>query len=147
MSKQLFRMTPRSIGAIAVVLSLIGILMVSTPALAQTGTGVIRGVVRDANQAVVPGAIVTITNERTGVQQKTQTNAEGIYYFGAVPIGPYTLVRRSRWVQEMVNEVCSFKSARPQRWMSPSNLGNVETVVEVVGAAPPSPPRAQKSPT
>ena len=66
MSKQLFRKTPKSIGAIAVVISLIGILVVSTPVLAQTGRGVIRGVVRDAKQAVVPGANVTITNERLG---------------------------------------------------------------------------------
>src|SRR5262245_63935269 len=92
MSKQLFRTTPLSLAAIAVALSMIGVLMFSTPAVAQTGRAVIRGVVRDANQAVVPGANVTITNDRTGVSQNTQSNAEGIYYFGAVPIGPYTLV-------------------------------------------------------
>ena len=77
MSKQVFRTTPVSITTAAVVLSLIGILIVSTPVLAQTGSGVIRGVVRDANQAVVPGASVTITNERTGVEQKTQTTKKG----------------------------------------------------------------------
>src|SRR5690349_17836740 len=89
MSKQLFRIDPKGISVILI--GLIAMLLVSTPALAQTGSAVIRGVVRDANQAVVPGASVTITNERTGVEQKTQTNAEGIYYFGAVPIGPYVL--------------------------------------------------------
>src|SRR5262249_6716108 len=92
MSKHLVRPIPRSLGAVALVLSLIGILVVSTPVLAQTGRGVIRGVVRDSNQAVVPGANVTITNDRTGVTQTTQSNGEGIYYFGAVPIGLYTLV-------------------------------------------------------
>src|SRR5262245_22489013 len=34
-------------------------------ALAQTGTSVIRGVVRDAKQAVVPGASVIIVNQDT----------------------------------------------------------------------------------
>ena len=69
--------------------------------LAQTGRGVIRGVVHDANQAVVPGANVTITHEGTAVEQKTQTNAEGIYYFGAVPIGPYNLIGRTSRIQEV----------------------------------------------
>ena len=58
-------------------IGLVALLLVPTEALAQTGTGVIRGVVRDANQAVVPGAIVTITNERTGITQKGQTNERG----------------------------------------------------------------------
>src|SRR4030095_186780 len=89
MSKQLFGTTPVSTTTAAVVLSLIGILMVSTPVLAQTGTGVIRGVVRDANQAVVPGANITVTNEETGGVQKSQTSEVGIYYVGGLQRGRY----------------------------------------------------------
>jgi carboxypeptidase family protein/TonB-dependent receptor-like protein len=135
MSKQVFGMTGKSIGGSAIVLSLIGMLLVSTPVLAQTGRGVIRGVVRDANQAVVPGAGVTVTNDRTGVSQNTQSNAEGIYYFGAVPIGPYTLVAEvagfKKWSTKFelqVGQTAAIDVAL--------ELGNVETVVDVVAAAP-----------
>ena len=57
MSKQLCETKARINMRFAHVIILL--LLISIPALAQTGTGVIRGVVRDANQAVVPGAAVT----------------------------------------------------------------------------------------
>ena len=136
MSKQLFGTTPSSIGAVAVVLSLIGILIVSTPVLAQTGNGVIRGVVRDANQAVVPGAAITATNQLTNVTHKTQTNEVGIYYLGGVPRGSYTLNAElagfKKWsskVELQVGQTAVVDVAL--------ELGSVETVVEVVGAAAP----------
>src|SRR5262245_22429101 len=136
MSKQLVRPTPASLGAVALSLSLIGILVASIPVLAQTGRGVIRGVVRDANQAVVPGANVTITNDRTGVAQTTQSNGEGIYYFGAVPIGPYTLVAEvsgfKKWSTKLDLQVGQTAAVDVAL-----ELGNVETVVDVVAAAPP----------
>jgi hypothetical protein len=136
MSKQLFRRTPSSIGAAAVVLSLIGMLIVSASVFAQTGTGVIRGVVRDANQAVVPGASVTITNDKTGVSQKTQTNAEGIYFVGGVPLGTYTLVAEVTGFKKWSTKI-ELQVGQTAAVDVPLELGNVETTVEVVGAAPP----------
>src|SRR5262245_5688485 len=59
--------------------------------LAQTGRGTIQGVVRDASKAVVPGAQVVLTNTGTNVSQTSQTNEVGLYYFGALQPGPYTL--------------------------------------------------------
>ena len=117
-------------------IGLVALLLVPTEAVAQTGTGVIRGVVRDANQAVVPGAIVTITNERTGITQKGQTNEEGIYYFGAVPNGPYDLVAEvtgfKKWSTKLALQVGQAAVVDIAL-----ELGNVETTIEVVGAAPP----------
>lgn len=136
MSKQAAVPKIKRIIGIVCLSSLIAFLLAATPALAQTGSGVIRGVVRDANQAVVPGAAVSITNERTGVEQKTQTNEEGIYYFGAVPIGPYALTVElagfKKWttkLQLQVGQTAAVDAAL--------ELGNVETVIDVIGAAPP----------
>src|SRR5690348_3025267 len=58
-------------------------------ALAQTGRGTISGTVRDPGEAAVPAANVTITHTGTGISQSAQTNSVGLYYFGALPIGPY----------------------------------------------------------
>ncbi|HEX7294682.1 MAG TPA: carboxypeptidase-like regulatory domain-containing protein, partial [Pyrinomonadaceae bacterium] len=55
------------------------ILLFMTSALAQTERGTIVGVVTDSNDAVVPGATVTITNVATNVSQTLTTNGEGVY--------------------------------------------------------------------
>ncbi|MEW5976842.1 MAG: TonB-dependent receptor [Acidobacteriota bacterium] len=116
----------------AVVLAL---LLAPVDLLAQTGTGTIRGVVRDANQAVVPGATVRLTNEQTNVVRQSQTNEQGIYYFGAVPIGRYDLVAEvtgfKKWTTKFelqVGQAASIDVAL--------ELGSIETTVDVVGAAP-----------
>ncbi|HEX4164341.1 MAG TPA: TonB-dependent receptor [Bryobacteraceae bacterium] len=43
--------------------------------------GAIRGYVRDASGAAVPNAILTLTNQRTGVEVKTISDGEGFYQF------------------------------------------------------------------
>jgi len=136
MSKQRFRMTATGICTVVVIFTLVGILIVPTPLLGQGGNGVIRGVVRDANQAVVPGAAVTATNDLTNVTHKTQTNEVGIYYLGGVPRGSYTLTTEltgfKKWSSKLELQVGQTAVVDVAL-----ELGNVETVVEVVGAAAP----------
>jgi hypothetical protein len=59
-------------------------------ALAQTtGSATLRGAVKDANGAVLANASVTLVNEATKFERKTNTNREGIYVFSSVPPGTY----------------------------------------------------------
>ena len=60
-----------------------------TAARAQSLTGSISGVVRDEQQAVLPGVTVTLTG-RMGAQTQV-TDAEGSYRFPAVEVGAYQL--------------------------------------------------------
>src|SRR5260370_39975487 len=69
----------------------VALAFLAVPMAAQTGLGVVRGTVQEASKAVIPNAKVTLTNTATGVASESQTNAAGIYYFGAVAIGPHTL--------------------------------------------------------
>ena len=48
-------------------------------AAAQTATGTLQGRVIDASGAVIPGAKVTVENQRTSVKQELTTNAEGVF--------------------------------------------------------------------
>src|SRR5947207_459730 len=64
----------------------------AVPLAAQTGLGVVRGTVRDASEAVVPNAKATLSSVATGIDRTAQTNADGIYDFENIPVGPYKLV-------------------------------------------------------
>jgi outer membrane receptor protein involved in Fe transport len=59
--------------------------------LAQISTGSVNGTVRDASEAVVPGASVLLRDINRGVEQSSQTNAEGVYVFLEILPGNYDL--------------------------------------------------------
>jgi hypothetical protein len=66
------------------------VLIAAAPALAQN-TGTISGVIVDQTQQVVPGATVTLTNERTGDNRTFVSDDRGEFSFRAVPPGTYAL--------------------------------------------------------
>jgi hypothetical protein len=66
-------------------------LMCATVAWAQTNSGSMSGSVVDAQEQVVPGADVTITNEATKEQRRAVTNEVGTFEFNALLPGPYTV--------------------------------------------------------
>ncbi len=114
--------------------TLFAALMVA-PLLAQTGNGVVQGTVFDATKAAIPNANVILRNTATGVSRTIQTSGVGIYYFGSVPIGPYTLsVMASgfkRWEGTLNVEVGHTATIDVAM-----EVGSVESTVEVTGAAP-----------
>jgi hypothetical protein len=61
-------------------------------AMAQTtGSGTLRGTIKDPQGATIRGATVTIVNDRTKDERKTTTNDDGTYVFASVTPGEYTL--------------------------------------------------------
>jgi hypothetical protein len=58
---------------------------------AQTGTGRISGVVKDASGAVVPGVAIVAVHEETGIRHETVTTEAGLFLFPSLPVGPYTV--------------------------------------------------------
>src|SRR5436309_13798518 len=70
--------------------------------LAQFDTGQIAGYVHDPSQAVVTGAVVTITNEGNGFQRKTVTNANGYYAVPNLAVGTYSVSEESAGFKKTV---------------------------------------------
>jgi hypothetical protein len=68
---------------------LVSTLSLST--LAQNFRGQIRGLVSEASGAVIPGAVVTLTNVNTGVTTTKQTDSVGVYIFDFIDPGTYTV--------------------------------------------------------
>jgi hypothetical protein len=58
---------------------------------AQRITASLGGTVRDSSAAVIPGAMVSITNTGTQVTVKAQTNGGGLFAFPNLPPGPYSV--------------------------------------------------------
>jgi hypothetical protein len=56
-----------------------------------TGSATLRGTVKDPQGAVIRGASVTLTNERTKEERKATTSAEGEYVFPTLAPGTYTI--------------------------------------------------------
>jgi hypothetical protein len=67
-------------------------LAAARPALAQSGYGEITGIVSDPTGAVVPGAVVILSNAANGENRTLTSNSAGTYRFSAVPIvGSYVI--------------------------------------------------------
>ncbi len=119
----------------SVSLALVMLMICPSGASGQTGAGTLTGTVRDAEQKVVPAAAVTITNSETNISHKVQTSDVGVYYFGTLPRGPYTLAVEKegfkKWEGKFVLRVGENAVVD-----STLEVGSLRTVVEVTGAAP-----------
>jgi hypothetical protein len=60
-------------------------------AMAQLDQGAINGVVKDSTGAVIPGAMVTLTNTDTNFILQGKTDSKGNYSFSPIKIGHYTV--------------------------------------------------------
>lgn len=126
-------------GRRGVVVSLIllggALLITYNPAWGQTGRASISGTVDDPSGSVIPAVTITATNTSTNVSYKAETNSAGVYYIGALPIGPYTLVGRKagfkQWRRDLQLEVGQSASINLIL-----QVGSPRTIVQVTGAPP-----------
>jgi hypothetical protein len=82
---QLTRIARNGFGLLLCLIAVVGI------ASAQVRNGTITGTVTDQNGAVIPKANVTVTNEDTGISEKTVSGAAGDYSVPYLPQGRYSV--------------------------------------------------------
>jgi hypothetical protein len=116
-------------------LCVFSLLLLSTSAWAQTGAGQISGTVLDSTGAVIVGANVKITQDRTGASRTTTTTHNGTFVVANLPAGPYTIEIsytgfRTHVVKEIEVSVGTDRTIRVT--LEP---GAVETTVMVAEAA------------
>ena len=68
---------------------LVGVLMLTIPAPAQTALGTLRGVVRDQQGGALPGVTVTVRQVDTNTLTTAVTGAEGQYFLPNLRPGAY----------------------------------------------------------
>src|SRR5262249_37233778 len=72
--------------------------------MSQTPTGSISGIVQDASGAVIPYAIVAMSNQQTGLQRSLASTIEGSYSAAALPPGVYQVKVTAKGFRTTVRE-------------------------------------------
>src|SRR5688572_1059821 len=134
---------PRSIScevgmrhALRVLLSAALLLFVTVSATAQVTTSTLVGLVRDAQNAVIPGATVVATHEGTGVAREGVTDANGEFVFSALPAGPYTVKVELTGFKTLQQQGMQLGAGQTVRQSFALEVGTLAETVTVAGEAP-----------
>jgi hypothetical protein len=124
------RITARVVGVV------LGCLVASSAALAQTTTGTILGDVRDGTGASLPGVIVVAVNQANGARREVVTDELGAYRFSALSPGAYTITAALAGFNEVtrsdVRLPINSQVAVPLRM----DVAGVAETVSVTGVSP-----------
>jgi hypothetical protein len=110
------------------------VFLASLPAIGQNIT-TLEGSVYDPAGAVVPGTLVTLTNEATGASRSIETAADGTYLFVQVPPGRYTVRLEVQGFKTAVREHVEVVVATPARLDITLELGAVSETITVEATA------------
>ncbi len=94
--------------------------------LAQSLTGTLRGVVLDQQGNVVPGAVITLTNENTGSSATSNSTSAGTYSFPDLTAGSYKLKVDAKGFASYL---------RPGIQVSSSQVSDVTVNLEIAGTS------------
>lgn len=102
---------------------------------AQTDTGRVEGTVSDQENAVIPGAAITVTNTATSAVYKATSDSSGIFSIPVLPHGSYqAAVAASGFAAQTVNFTLSVSQVQAINFRLA--VGAATTTVEVSSAAP-----------
>jgi Carboxypeptidase regulatory-like domain/TonB-dependent Receptor Plug Domain len=101
----------------------------------STGSATLRGTVKDPQGAIVRGAMITVTNERTKDERKATTNDEGVFVFSALTPGDYTLKVESPGFKTAERSHVSLETSSTRALEITTEIGEpTETVTITAGA-------------
>jgi hypothetical protein len=105
-------------------------------ALAQQETATITGEVRDASGALVPKAVVTVTNVGTNIAIRTETSDEGSYTIPSLRPGEYSVAVEASGFTRILRTGITLQVAQVARIDLTLQTGQLSEVVEVAAGAP-----------
>lgn len=120
---------------ITFLLSVIAILCLGHAVLGQGTTARVLGIVRDANDAAVVGATVTLINEANQVSFSTETSDIGSYAFDLVQAGNYTLSVEKQSFKKFVSTGNAVNVNQPTTINVTLETGALQETVTVEAAA------------
>src|SRR2546427_8287928 len=109
-------------------------LLLSLPAVAQTQAG-ISGVIHDASGAVIPGAMITVTNPATNFARSVISNEAGVYNFPGLQPGRYSIRVELPGFRTITQNDIELQVQQSARLDFTLQVGQVSETIEVSGAA------------
>ena len=100
-------------------------------AVAQTGQGSIVGSVTDPTGALIPGAVVRVTQTETGFAYSAVTNEEGIYRVPYLNPGAYEIAFEAQGFKKLLRSNIQVRSTETARVDVALEVGNLVDSVEV----------------
>jgi hypothetical protein len=113
-------------------ITLAAALLSATPVVdAQTITGTVTGIVRDASGGVLPGATITMAHLQTGRQETAVSDAEGRYTSAPLPLGNYRIEASLAGFRSAARSGITLTVSEVARVDFELDVGNVQETVEV----------------
>src|SRR3989304_9437495 len=118
------------------VLLLASVCLLAVASQAQQSLVAISGTVRDTSGAVLPGAVVVLLNEDTGISRTATTNQVGLYNAPALGLGNYRVTASLEGFQTQVRSGIELTVGRQAVVNFDLAVGAITQTVEVTGEAP-----------
>ena len=112
------------------------LLFAFSAAQAQVSTGSLGGSITDPNNAIVPGASISVRNEATGVEQKTTSSDAGLYVFPTLNPGIYGVSVEKPGFKRGTRGNIEIRIAQRLDLNLQLEVGDVQQTVTITGEAP-----------
>ncbi len=124
------------IGAVLMVVVLLGVLAGTLPASAQAVYGSIYGTATDKTGAAIPNATITVTDVSKGTSVSVKSNESGLYRVQHLIPDTYKVEAEAPgYSKTLVNDVVVYADTAPEVNMQMA-VGAVSSTVTVTGGAP-----------
>src|SRR5688572_24215698 len=104
-------------------------------ALGQGTASRVTGTVVDEKGSVVPGAVVTLTNEATQSVLTTETSSGGTYVFDSIQVGKYTVSVEKQGFKKAVSVGNTANVNQPLTVDVTLEVGGLAETVQILGSA------------
>ncbi len=115
------------------VVLLTGLCVSSLAALGQQETATLNGHVKDESGAIVPRAMVTLTNVQTNISVKAETDDAGFYVFSSLRPGAYSVTAESPGFRKTQLTGVTLQVAQVAPLDLTLKTGQLSETVDVVG--------------
>jgi hypothetical protein len=112
-------------------ISSVVLILLVLPAFSQETTGTITGSVSDPQNALVPGAVLTLNNLDQGASRKATSNQQGIYEFRFLEPGRYQVAASRTGFRQLVKTDLVLTVGQTMRIDFNLQLGDVSQSVSV----------------
>ncbi len=117
----------------------LAVLVLATPmvlAQSQATTGMIEGVVRDADSAILPGVAVVIKNTATDFERTVITDSRGRFRAPLLPLGPYTVTASLDGFSTLIREGLNLAVGQTMALQFELQVSAIGEAITVTGESP-----------